>query len=50
MDIILEDVSVGEEYGIGRSFRRGTEYRALNTSVPEPGITFINKKILSRQK
>ena len=41
-DIILEDVNVGEEYGIGRLFRRGAEVRDLNTRVPEPGISAIN--------
>ena len=34
--IILEDVNVGEDYGIGRSFRRGAEVRGLNTRVSEP--------------
>ena len=41
-NIILEDVNVGEDYGIGRSLRRGAEVRALNTRVPEPVISAIN--------
>ena len=30
----MEDVNVGEEYGIGRLFRRGAEVRDLNARVP----------------
>ena len=41
--IILEDVNVGEDYGIGRSFRRGAEVRTLNTRVPEPVISAMNQ-------
>ena len=42
-DIILEDVNVGEKYGIGRSLRRDAEVRALNTRVPDPVIRSINQ-------
>ena len=38
----MEDVNVGEEYGIGRSLRTGAEVRALNTRVPELVISAIN--------
>ena len=41
-DIIMEDVNVGDEYGIGRSFKRGKEARDLNTRVPEPVISAMN--------
>ena len=42
-DIIQEDVNFGEHYRIVRSFRRGAEGRALNTKVPDPVISVINK-------
>ena len=38
----MEDINVEEEYGIGRSLRRGAEVRVLNTRVPEPLISTIN--------
>ena len=41
-DIILEDVNIGEGNVTGRSFRRGTEVKDLNTRVPEPVIGAIN--------
>ena len=43
LDIISEDVNVGYDYGIGRSFRRGAEVRALNKRVPYSVISTINK-------
>ena len=42
-DMISEDVNVGEDYGIGRLFRRGAEVGALNTRVPEPVTSAINR-------
>lgn len=42
-DLIPSEVNVGEEYSIGRSFRRGSETRALNAKVPEPIINAINR-------
>ena len=36
-------MNVGEEYGIGRSFRSGAEVRSLNTRVPDPVISSINR-------
>ena len=41
-DIISEDVNVGEDYVIGRSFRRGAYVRFLKTRVLEPVINSIN--------
>ena len=41
-DILLEDVNGGEEYGIGKLFRRGEAVGTLNTRVPEPVISAIN--------
>ena len=41
--MISEDVNVGEDYGIGRLFRRGAEVGALNTRVPEPVTSAINR-------
>ena len=38
----LKDVSVGEDYGIVRSFIGGAEVRVLNTRVPDPIISAIN--------
>ena len=35
------NMSVGEYYGIGRSFRRGVEFRDLNKRVPDPEISAI---------
>ena len=43
MDIIYEDVNFGEDYGIGRSFRRVPYVRALNKKVPDPLISAINQ-------
>ena len=40
--ITMEDVNVGEDYGIGRQFRRGAEVRASNTRVPKPVISAIH--------
>ena len=42
LDIILEDVNVGEDYCIGSSFRRGAEFRFLNTRSPETVISDIH--------
>ena len=42
-DIITEDVNVGEDYGKGRSLRRGAEVRYLNTRDPDPAIITINR-------
>ena len=41
-DIILEDVNDGEYYGMGRSFRRSADSRALNTRVLEPVNITVN--------
>ena len=41
-DPISEDVNVGENFGIVRSFIRGEYFRALNTKVPEMVISAIN--------
>ena len=35
-------MNVGEDYGIGRLFRRVAEVRSLNTRVPDPVISSIN--------
>ena len=43
LDIVMEDVNVGYDYGIGRSFRKGAEVRALKKRVPYPVISTINK-------
>ena len=40
--ITSEGIRVREYYGTGRSFRRGTEVRELNTRLPEPTIRTIN--------
>ena len=42
-DILPEDVNVGDNYGMGRSFRRSTEVRSLKTRVQETLISAINK-------
>ena len=39
----MGEVNVGEDYGIGRSFRRGTYVRALNTRVSETVASAINQ-------
>ena len=41
-DTISEDVNIGDNYGIVRSFIRGEYFRALNTKVPEMVISAIN--------
>ena len=42
-DILFENFNVGEDYIIGRSFRRGAYVRYLNTRVPDPVISAINR-------
>ena len=41
-DITLDDVNIGGEYGIGRSFRRGADVISLDTRVPDPLTSAIN--------
>ena len=38
----MEGVNASEEYGVRRSFRRGTDVRALNARVPDPVNSAIN--------
>ena len=46
-----EDVNVGEDYSIVRSFRRGAEVRTLNKRVPEKVISAVNRwKNIERAK
>ena len=41
-DTISDDVNVGNDYGIRRSFKRGAYVKALNTKFPETVISGIN--------
>ena len=38
----MEDVNVEEEYGIGRSFRRGAYVRVIKTRVPISNSLYIS--------